>query len=139
MYTNYFVVQFRSTDPEFHAQWLARRHGFVNHGKVGDGMEMYHFRHNSVKRISASPSLPHLLKLRLSNKVQRATQVEAYNRLKRGYKAKRPASTNESNSGGDSRENNSKQLHVYQGNDPLYAYQWYINNTGQAGGTAGLD
>ena len=32
--------------------------------------DVYHFQHNKVKKISKTPSLPHILKLKLSSKVR---------------------------------------------------------------------
>ncbi|CAK8694255.1 unnamed protein product [Clavelina lepadiformis] len=123
VYTNDFIV---TMEPDAqiqganraHADWLAKRHGFENRGKVFGDEDVFHFKHRSLKTGANSPSLEHILRLRLSSKVKRVRQLEGYGRLKRGLKAKKSA---------------------YQGLDPLYPFQWYINNTGQAGGTPGLD
>jgi len=130
VYTNDFVVHFKpqkTIHNDIHAQLLANRHGFTNHGQVVTNTDVYHFQHNKVKKISKTPSLPHILKLKLSSKVKRVTQMEGYNRLKRGYKTKKEFG------------NFQKLNHSYHGNDPLFHYQWYLSNTGQAGGKPGLD
>uniref|UniRef100_H2YJQ6 Neuroendocrine convertase 2 n=1 Tax=Ciona savignyi TaxID=51511 RepID=H2YJQ6_CIOSA len=79
---------------------------------------LYHFRHRTLDSASETPSLRYLWNLRLSPKVQKVRQLLGYDRLKRGH---------------------NKVKAAYQGLDPLYPYQWYINNTGQAGGKPGLD
>jgi len=120
-YTNDFLVTLNPPKNDQNlilAHRLAEKHGFVNHGQVGGELDKYHFRHHNVRPISVTPNLPLILKLSLSDQVKRVDQLEGYNRLKRGY---------------------GKSKHVYKGQDPLYAYQWYINNTGQAGGSPGLD
>nr|CAB3264713.1 CiPC2 Neuroendocrine convertase 2-like [Phallusia mammillata] len=122
VFTNDFIVEMTpegpSTAKRAHADWLATKHGFENRGTVVGDDGLYHFRHRALKRTSQEPSLEHIWKLRLSPKVKKVRQLEGYGRLKRGYKTKE---------------------HTYQGHDPLYKFQWYINNTGQAGGTVGLD
>jgi len=121
VYTNDFVVTMRSGSSYAsnlaHAQYLAKRHGFENHGTVADDANTFHFRHRSIDGHSTSPSYGRIWPLSLSPKVKRVSQMTGYGRLKRGYKKK----------------------NSYKGLDPLYGYQWYINNTGQAGGIAGLD
>ncbi|XP_078490234.1 neuroendocrine convertase 2-like [Ciona intestinalis] len=122
VYTNDFLVTIKSAEPSSnhdHADWLAARHGFENRGMVVGDEGLYHFRHRTLDSASESPSLRYIWNLRLSPKVQKVRQLEGYGRLKRGH--------------------NKVKVGAYQGLDPLYPYQWYINNTGQAGGKPGLD
>lgn len=121
VYTNDFVVRLEPNSiTSDHAEDVAGRLGFENRGEIPSSEGLYHFKHQLLRASSSKPSLLHLLKLRLEPKVESAIQVTGYDRNKRGYKKK-------------------LKTHAYEGLDPLYPYQWYLNNTGQAGGIPGLD
>nr|XP_039249340.1 neuroendocrine convertase 2-like [Styela clava] len=122
VFTNDFVVELKPKLNVDHAEEVAKRLGFENHGPVPHHEDLYHFRHNSLSQGSQKPSIPHLFSLQLEPKIKSVRQLRGYDRNKRGYTKKI-----------------QRRQHAYKGLDPLYAYQWYLNNTGQAGGVPGLD
>lgn len=93
------------------ADRIAKKHGFINIGKIGNIPGHYHFKHEKIgekehKRAKAKTDL-----LQLEDEVRYAIQQKILDRVKRDNIP----------------------------NDPYFKDMWYLLNTGQASGPAGVD
>eukprot|EP00058_Branchiostoma_floridae_P011650 XP_002597138.1 hypothetical protein BRAFLDRAFT_121298 [Branchiostoma floridae] len=120
-YTNDFAVQIRDGKPDT-AELLARKYGYLNLGQIREQRDLYHFRHRGVPHVRRRRSAAQQSRLENDMRVRAAVQQQGFRRRKRGY--------NEVNN------DNYRQIDI---NDPLFPKQWYLLNTGQADGKAGLD
>ncbi|KAE9553586.1 hypothetical protein FO519_003181 [Halicephalobus sp. NKZ332] len=127
VYTNHFLVHINKPGIE-NAHAVAKRHGFINRGPVLGSDTQFHFVHSGLSHARTRRSVAHHSKLHNDDDVAYAEQLVGYRRLKRGY---RPLE-----------ERLQEQLDfssVQSPTDPLYAYQWYLKNTGQSNGKPRLD
>ncbi|XP_016337216.1 furin-1-like isoform X1 [Sinocyclocheilus anshuiensis] len=98
VYTNTWAVHITGGEQE--ANRIARKHGFVNHGKVfGD---FYHFRHRRVVKRSLSDHRGTHIRLHTEPQVMWAEQQVVKRRKKRDI--------------------------YYEPTDPKFAQQWYLYN-----------
>uniref|UniRef100_A0A8C2KK44 Furin (paired basic amino acid cleaving enzyme) a n=1 Tax=Cyprinus carpio TaxID=7962 RepID=A0A8C2KK44_CYPCA len=98
VYTNTWAVHITGGEQEAHR--IARKHGFVNHGKVfGD---YYHFRHRKVVKRSLSEHRGTHIQLHTEPQVMWAEQQVVKQRKKRDI--------------------------YYEPADPKFAQQWYLYN-----------
>lgn len=88
----------------------------------------FHFVQPALSHARTKRSIGHHAKLHNDDDVIHVEQLTGYKRIKRGYRplAERLQSQFDFSS-------------VQSPSDPLYNYQWYLKNTGQAGGKARLD
>ncbi|KAI6217858.1 Peptidase S8 S53 and Proprotein convertase domain containing protein [Aphelenchoides fujianensis] len=127
VYTNHFLVHTHKPGIE-HAHEVAKRNGFVNRGAVLGSEHQWHFVQPALSHARTRRSIGHHSKLLKDSDVAYSEQLTGYRRNKRGY---RPLE-----------ERLQEQLDfspVQSPGDPLYAYQWYLKNTGQSGGKPRLD
>lgn len=115
------------------AMKVAKRNGFSFVSPVLDSDREFHFVHRMVPHARVRRSISHTRQLKTDPLVAQAVQQAGFVRAKRGYKQIRGIPVPEATA----HENNEKTKELP--NDPLYSKQWYINNTGQAGGIPKLD
>ncbi|RCN48237.1 convertase P-domain protein [Ancylostoma caninum] len=127
VYTNHFHVHTKEAGLE-NAHKIAKRHGFINRGPVLGSEHEFHFVQPALSHARTKRSIGHHAKLHNDDDVLHVEQLTGYKRTKRGYRplAERLSSQFDFSS-------------VQSPTDPLYNYQWYLKNTGQAGGKARLD
>ncbi|PIO73148.1 convertase P-domain protein [Teladorsagia circumcincta] len=127
VYTNHFHVHTKEPGLE-NAHKIAKRHGFINRGSVLGSEHEFHFVQPALSHARTKRSIGHHAKLHNDDDVAHVEQLTGYKRIKRGYRplAERLQSQFDFSS-------------VQSPTDPLYNYQWYLKNTGQAGGKARLD
>lgn len=131
--TNSWHVTLNGDHGEDIAKTVAKRNGFQFVSPVLGSPSEFHFLHAEVPRIRMRRSVPHTRKLKNDPMVHTAVQMPGYYRAKRGFKQIRGVPVMEPTAHKNEARPNS------QPNDPLYPKEWYINNTGQAGGTPKLD
>jgi proprotein convertase subtilisin/kexin type 2 len=127
IYTNHFLVHTSVPGKEI-AHQIAKRHGFINRGPLLGSDTEWHFVQPALSHARTRRSIAHHSRLERDAQVHRVEQQVGYKRLKRGY---RPLE-----------ERLEQQLDftsVQSPSDPLYPYQWYLKNTGQANGKPRLD
>ncbi|VDN95318.1 unnamed protein product, partial [Brugia pahangi] len=127
IYTNHFYVHIRQPGIE-NAHSIAKRHGFINHGSVLGSTVDWHFVQPALSHARTKRSYTHYKKLSDDRDVVHVEQLTGFKRVKRGYRALE--------------ERLQEQLDftaAQSPTDPLYPYQWYLNNVGQANGKPRLD
>lgn len=128
VYTNHFHVHLKEGGGLEDAHRIAKRHGFINRGQVAGSDNEYHFVQPALVHARTRRSAGHHAKLHNDDEVVHVEQLKGYTRTKRGY---RPLEQR--------LESQFDFTSVMSPSDPLYGYQWYLKNTGQAGGKARLD
>ncbi|ESN91678.1 hypothetical protein HELRODRAFT_96355 [Helobdella robusta] len=118
---------------EEEARHIAKRNGFSYVMPVLRSKREFHFEHKLVQRARTKRSVDLSRKLKTEPAVSAAIQQPGYLRSKRGYKQIRGIPLP------DLTEHSNMAKTDAAPNDPLYPKQWYINNTGQAGGVPKLD
>lgn len=131
--TNHWYVRLQDNLGAETAKTVAQRNGFSYVAPLLGSSSEFHFTHKFVPHARKRRSIPHTRKLKSDPLVSLAVQQTGYVRSKRGYKQIRGIPIKDVTS----HENNARQGDLP--NDPLYAKEWYINNTGQAGGVPKLD
>uniref|UniRef100_A0A915BT12 Neuroendocrine convertase 2 n=1 Tax=Parascaris univalens TaxID=6257 RepID=A0A915BT12_PARUN len=127
VFTNHFHVHTKVPGAA-NAHKIAKRHGFINRGSVLGSETEWHFVQPALSHARTRRSIAHHLKLKNDEDIAHVEQLIGYKRTKRGY---RPLE-----------ERLQEQLDftsVQSPTDPLYPYQWYLKNIGQAGGKPRLD
>jgi proprotein convertase subtilisin/kexin type 2 len=127
------MVELHRDVNENEARGLAKRSGFQYVGPVLGSGRQYHFIQDKIPQARTKRSVYHTRKLQLDPLVKYAEQQAGYTRTKRGYKNTRGFPEEDLTA----HSNNARPDKLP--NDPLYAKEWYINNTGQAGGVPKLD
>lgn len=131
--TNSWLVKLNGEHGARVAREVALRNGFQYVSPVLDSESEFHFLHKFVPHARMRRSVPHTRKLKADPMVQFAVQQPGYIRSKRGFKQIRGVPIVDVTA----HRNNARPNKLP--NDPLYGKQWYINNTGQAGGVPKLD
>uniref|UniRef100_A0A915KMT9 Uncharacterized protein n=1 Tax=Romanomermis culicivorax TaxID=13658 RepID=A0A915KMT9_ROMCU len=126
VFTNSFYVRLHQGGQE-HAHSIAKRHGFVNVGRVLGSENEWHFVAGNVPKARTRRSVFHSRKLNSDPQVARAVQQPGYKRSKRGY------------TGLKEKLKALDFAPLMSPTDPLYKFQWYLKNTGQGGGKERLD
>ncbi|VDK62509.1 unnamed protein product [Onchocerca ochengi] len=127
IYTNHFYVHIKHPGVE-NAHSIAKRHGFINRGSVLGSATDWHFVQPALSHARTKRSFTHYKKLNDDHDVVHVEQLTGFKRVKRGYRALE--------------ERLQEQLDftaAQSPTDPLYPYQWYLNNIGQANGKPRLD
>ncbi|CAG9532964.1 unnamed protein product [Cercopithifilaria johnstoni] len=127
IYTNHFYVHIKHPGIE-NAHIIAKRHGFINRGPVLGSTTDWHFIQPALSHARTKRSVAHFKKLNDDHDVVHVEQLTGFKRVKRGYRALE--------------ERLQQQLDftaAQSPTDPLYQYQWYLNNIGQANGKPRLD
>ncbi|VDN58879.1 unnamed protein product [Dracunculus medinensis] len=127
VYTNHFYVNTRTEGKE-NAHNIAKRNGFINRGAVLNSNTEWHFIQPALSHARTKRSVVHHFKLKNDNDVVHVEQLVGFKRVKRGYRALE--------------ERLQGQLDftsIHSPTDPLYPYQWYLKNVGQANGKPRLD
>lgn len=131
--TNHWYVQLHGNPGVETAKQVAKRNGFSYVGPVLGSDSEFQFQHKFVPHIRTRRSVPHTRTLKSDPMVFTAVQQPGYVREKRGYKQIRGVPIVDVTAHRNNARPNSLP------NDPLYSKEWYINNTGQAGGVPKLD
>jgi proprotein convertase subtilisin/kexin type 2 len=134
--TNQWLVRLKGDLGEEAAKLVAKRNGFAYRSSVLGSPSEFHFEHRLLPHARSRRSVPHTRLLKADPLVHTAVQQIGYSRTKRGYKQIRGFPLQETEDP-TSHRNNAKPNSLP--NDPLYGKEWYINNTGQAGGVPKLD
>jgi proprotein convertase subtilisin/kexin type 2 len=134
--TNHWQVQLNGDHGKEAAKLVAMRNGFSYVRPVLGSESEFHFTHKLVPHSRNRRSIPHTQKLKSDPMVSTAVQLPGYTREKRGYK---PNKQIRGIPVADVTDHSNNARTGLVPNDPLYPKQWYINNTGQAGGVAKLD
>uniref|UniRef100_A0A0N5AHZ4 Neuroendocrine convertase 2 n=1 Tax=Syphacia muris TaxID=451379 RepID=A0A0N5AHZ4_9BILA len=127
VYTNHFHVHTKIPGKE-NAHKIARRNGFINRGSVLGSDTEWHFVQPALSHARTKRSIGHHRKLLKDNDIAYAEQLQGFKRTKRGYRALE--------------EHFSEKIPLKASmspTDPLYPYQWYLKNVGQANGKPRLD
>ncbi|ELU04259.1 hypothetical protein CAPTEDRAFT_153069 [Capitella teleta] len=135
--TNQWLVRLHDDLGSDAAKLVAKRNGFSYVSPVLGSHREFVFKHKLVPHARTRRSLPHTRLLKADPLVNAAIQQPGYERSKRGYKQIRGFPIKTDDTSVEAHNNNAKESNLP--NDPLYAKQWYINNTGQAGGVPKLD
>lgn len=131
--TNHWHVIMKDDIGVTAAKGVAKRNGFSFISPVLGSAREFHFQHKMVPHARMKRSIGHSRKLKQDPMVHQAIQQTGYVRRKRGYKQIRGIPFE------DPQDHSNKAETGDVPNDPLYPKQWYINNTGQAGGVPKLD
>ncbi|XP_032902372.1 proprotein convertase subtilisin/kexin type 4 isoform X4 [Amblyraja radiata] len=99
LYTNTWAV--RVPGGAEHARSIARRHGFINLGRIFEDEDYYYFKHKAVWKRSINPHQMRHRRLEMEPKVTWLQQQVVKRRQKRSF---------------------------FVPSDPLYHKQWYLNN-----------
>lgn len=134
--TNQWLVQLKGGLGTETAKLVAKRNGFSFVSPVLGSESEFHFEHRLLPHARSKRSVPHTRLLKADPLVHAAVQQTGYSRSKRGFKQIRGFPLKETEDL-TAHRNNAKPNSLP--NDPLYAKEWYINNTGQAGGVPKLD
>lgn len=147
--TNHWFVQLKDDvgGPDA-AMTVAKRTGFSYIAPVLGSRTEFHFAHKFVAPSRNRRSILHTRKLKIDPLVHTAVQQAGFVRSKRGYTPMKQVSLARGASDkqirgapiakpGKEHINDAKSHDLP--NDPLYPKEWYINNTGQAGGVPKLD
>lgn len=129
------------------AQEVAKRNGFSYVAPVLGSNHEFHFSHPFVSVTRQRRSIRHTRMLKADPLVHTAVQQTGFVRSKRGFKPM-PLTVDLSRGSSDKQIRGvpmDAETHINDAkpgklpNDPLYPKEWYINNTGQAGGVRKLD
>lgn len=131
--TNHWHVHLKDDLGVGAAKLVAKRNGFSYVAPVLGSDREFHFIHKLVPHNRMRRSVAHTRQLKMDPLVAMAVQQPGFERRKRGYKQIRGIPV------ADVTDHNNKARTNSVPNDPLYPKQWYINNTGQAGGVPKLD
>jgi proprotein convertase subtilisin/kexin type 2 len=131
--TNDWLVHLHGSPGHDVARLVAKRNGFSYVSPILGSDSEFHFRHNMVPHARTKRSVPHTRMLKSDPLVKLAVQQTGFLRHKRGYMQIRGFPIKDVTA----HNNNARTGNVP--NDPLYSKEWYINNTGQAGGVPKLD
>lgn len=133
--TNSWLVHLHGNPGPESAKIVAKRNGFTYVGPHMGSDSDFHFTHKFVQHSRNRRSVMHTRLLKTDPLVRTAIQQSGYVRHKRGYKQIRGMPLPNSD------VTDHKNILKISGspNDPLYPKEWYINNTGQAGGVPKLD
>ncbi|XP_033735335.1 neuroendocrine convertase 2-like [Pecten maximus] len=149
--TNHWLVELRDDVGPETAMEVAKRTGFTFVAPMLGSPREFHFIHNAVPNVRMRRSVLHTRLLKAHPLVKRAVQQLGYVRAKRGFKPLKgvPVSDikltapdiehfllNHDLTAQDIQQD-GKSAHTP--NDPLFAKEWYLKNTGQSGGILGLD
>ncbi|XP_060062833.1 neuroendocrine convertase 2-like [Ylistrum balloti] len=149
--TNHWLVELHHDVGPEAAMEVAKRTGFTYVAPMLGSPREFHFIHNAVPNIRMRRSVLHTRLLKSHPMVKRAVQQLGYVRAKRGFKPLKgvPISDikltapdiehfllNHDLTAEDITEDGSS---AQTPNDPLFAKEWYLKNTGQSGGILGLD
>jgi len=136
--THHWYVQLHGGQTgEQAAMMVAKRTGFSYVGPVMGSSDEFQFVHKAVPSVRNRRSIPHTRLLKADPLVRTALQMTGYMRNKRGYKQIRGFPIPEEENDVTAHKNNARPGSLPT--DPLYPKEWYINNTGQAGGVPKLD
>lgn len=127
VYTNHFHVRTKLPG-KLNAHNIAKRNGFINRGPVLGSDTEWHFIQPALSHARTKRSTGHHKKLLNDIDIEHVEQLQGFKRTKRGYRALE--------------ERLQEQLDfssVQSPSDPLYPYQWYLKNIGQANGKPRLD
>ncbi|PAA90343.1 hypothetical protein BOX15_Mlig001076g2 [Macrostomum lignano] len=126
LFTNHFHVTLKSGNEEV-AKRVARDTGLrLVRRHLGKDTE-FHYVHDQVPEADSVLSR-HLRSIADHEDVARVVQLEGFKRVKRGFK---PAKATQSRQ--------KRSASSDEPTDPMFKKEWYIKNTGQAGGYPGLD
>ena len=131
--TNHWHVRARRDVSPSEIRRIVERNGFTYVGPVMGTSNEHHVVHRGVPQHDTVTSHHHTAKLIREPLIAEASQMTGYPRTKRGYSAR----------GIPMEDDALSAREIYrlrdQPNDPLYNKEWYLKNTGQAGGTPDLD
>ncbi|XP_041352296.1 neuroendocrine convertase 2-like [Gigantopelta aegis] len=138
--TNHWLVELDHPGGERVARDVAHRTGFTFVRSVLGSPSEFHFTHKGVPHARTKRSIHHSRLLKAHPMVKSAVQLAGFLRQKRGYK-------NIENILAEASRINPKpsklaeieKQHSRIPTDPEFHKEWYIRNTGQSGGVAGLD
>ncbi|XP_078001023.1 neuroendocrine convertase 2-like isoform X2 [Glandiceps talaboti] len=135
IYSNDFIVELLKNGADDDPRHIALRNGFIYKRSIRNLPHLHHFVHENVPQHRRKRSIDYIDALESDPAVARVVQQEGFIRRKRGFKdlkrSKRPAIVEESS---------KDKINPYsEYNDALFEKQWYLKNTGQADGKAGLD
>jgi proprotein convertase subtilisin/kexin type 2 len=133
--TNQWLVRLNGNPGAEMAKMVAKRNGFTYVSPVLSSEKEFVFRHDMLPHYRMRRSVPHTRVLKNDPAIDMVVQQTGYVRSKRGYKATRGVPIKDMDVTAHKNEAKSGSLP----NDPLYSKEWYINNTGQAGGVPKLD
>ncbi|ESP02909.1 hypothetical protein LOTGIDRAFT_212426 [Lottia gigantea] len=126
--TNQWLVELDHPGGPAMAKQIAKRTGFSYVSPVLGSDSLFHFKHKGVSTYRRKRSIPHSRVLKAHPLVRSAVQQTGYVRSKRGYKSLDSILANL----------DFKQPRRIP-TDPEFHKEWYLLNTGQSGGTVGLD
>nr|XP_002162190.1 PC3-like endoprotease variant A isoform X2 [Hydra vulgaris] len=109
-FSNTWAVHIDPPDNDV-ADRIAKKHGFTNIGKIGNIEGHYHFKHEEIGERELEKARHKTALLNLEDEVKFAEQQKILERVKRDGIP----------------------------NDPYFKDMWYLLNTGQASGPAGVD
>ncbi|XP_067681531.1 neuroendocrine convertase 2-like [Haliotis asinina] len=138
--TNSWLVELEAPGGARVARDVAKRTGFTYVSPVLNSQTQFHLIHKGVHHARSKRSVPHTRLLKAHPYVKSAVQLTGYLRQKRGYKSLDAILT-------DFRLQKPKIVNypVFERSkpklpsDPDFDKEWYLRNTGQSGGVAGLD
>lgn len=130
--TNRWLVQLSQDGGPEMAKRVARDTGFTYIGPVMSSNSEFQFAHHGLPHARKRRSIPHTRTLRSHPNVVSAFQQTGYSRVKRGYKPLQQVLKTH-------RESLKTKAKPRLPNDPDFSKQWYLRNTGAAGGIKGLD
>ncbi|KAK3097564.1 hypothetical protein FSP39_010877 [Pinctada imbricata] len=111
-YLNQYAVHIRGGRSV--ADAVARKHGFINGGQIGELEDYYLFHHHGIKKRSANPSHEHHSLLSKEPEVRWVEQQVSQKRVKRDFRVRTLT-------------------------DRLWRDQWYLNGGGHRGDTGHYD
>jgi len=133
--TNSWHVIFRRDVDHDTAHEVAKRHGFLMVMPMLGSKREYHFVQPKVSANRKKRSIHHTKKLKTDPLIETAIQQAGFKRAKRGFKPLKSVLD-------ELKPVDKVEFPPKKGasdGDPLYDKEWYIKNTGQAGGVPGLD
>lgn len=144
VFTNSFVVQIREgSDPHS----IAKRNGYEYKGQVLNSEDNYHhFVRRDLENHRERRSLEHHQQLESDSEINKVIQLTGFTRHKRGFKDLKELFRDgpyddfwKNKLDRQQKPTEPEKASWSDFNDPLLSKQWYLKNTGQADGQAGLD
>jgi len=130
--TNRWLVQLSHDGGPELAKRVARDTGFTYVGPVMSSPSEFEFIHHGLPHARIRRSIPHTRQLRSHPNVNGAFQQTGYSRVKRGYRPLEKVLE-------ENKQSLANKAKPRLPNDPDFGKQWYLRNTGAAGGIKGLD
>ncbi|XP_070576632.1 LOW QUALITY PROTEIN: neuroendocrine convertase 2-like [Ptychodera flava] len=135
IYQNDFVVELKHGVDEDPRE-IAARNGFIYKRSIRDLPYLHHFVHEKIPHHRRKRSVDYISALESDPSVERVVQQEGFKRTKRGFKDLKRSYVPSKPDDAPKEKSDSPYLKY---NDELFEKQWYLKNTGQAEGKAGLD